>query len=362
VSATPPTSDDVAAAHVGGSRGPQGPFRVGRMFVNPLFDYLLIGGGLSVLVIPFLPQSNNDLFGSSAILALPALILFANSAHFASSTVRLYTKEGMFASRPFYTMAFPLVSLLVVLVCIAYPEALGRNFYSLYLTWSPYHYAAQSFGLAAMYGHRSGSKLNGSDMRLLWWTAMLPFFHAFLRSEGSGLAWFVPATVFVSYPPLAELRSGLIPALRVLALAMPLIVMWRTRSGGRPGIPLISIMILVSNGIWWVVFSYLNAFGWATLAHATQYLAIVMIFHIRENPPATPGWQPVAMAVAKFYGICVMLGYLLFQVLPYAYVFLGFPLTVSMAIVTAAINIHHFVIDRVVWRQRKDSNYKVVVS
>ena len=27
---------------------------VGRMFVNPAFDYLLIGGGLSLLVFPFL--------------------------------------------------------------------------------------------------------------------------------------------------------------------------------------------------------------------------------------------------------------------------------------------------------------------
>ena len=41
-------------------------------------------------------------------------------------------------------------------VGVLFPERLGTQLHSLYLTWSPYHYAAQAYGLAVMYCYRSG--------------------------------------------------------------------------------------------------------------------------------------------------------------------------------------------------------------
>ena len=162
---------------------------VGRMFVNPAFDYLLIGGGLSLLVFPFLPPMDMALSGSS-VVELSALLLFANSCHFAASTVRLYTKEGAVRDNPVHSMVYPLLFLLVVGAGVAWDEVLGRNLFYLYLTWSPYHYAAQAYGLAAMYGHRSGSRLDATDVRLLWLVSMLPFVYAFVHAQASGLMWF----------------------------------------------------------------------------------------------------------------------------------------------------------------------------
>jgi hypothetical protein len=74
---------------------------------------------------------------------IPYLALLANSAHFAASTVRLYTRPGTYETLPFLTMAFPLVALGLVVTCLGWAGSVGPHLQSLYLTWSPFHYAAQ---------------------------------------------------------------------------------------------------------------------------------------------------------------------------------------------------------------------------
>ena len=118
-------------------------------------------------------------------------ILFSNSAHFASSTVRLYTKPGVdgHQSFPFVKIVLPLLALAVVTLCMFRTDTLGSNLRSLYFTWSPYHYAAQTYGLTVMYCYRSGCLLNASNKRLLWWVAMLPFIYNFTLFPTAGLHW-----------------------------------------------------------------------------------------------------------------------------------------------------------------------------
>ena len=61
--------------------------------------------------------------------------------------------------------------------------------------------------------------------------------------------------------------------------------------------------------------------------------------------------------------VCVVLAYALFNCLPQAYVLAGFGLAESMLLVTAAINIHHFIVDAYIWRLgRSDTNRAVVDS
>ena len=111
---------------------------VGRNFVNPLFDYLLIGGGLSLFVIGFVLMNP---LGSGFISTetLPYFFLASNSAHFAASTVRLYTKPGAFQSLPYVTMGLPVIAIAVLIGCMFQADRLAPQLTSLYLTWSPFH-------------------------------------------------------------------------------------------------------------------------------------------------------------------------------------------------------------------------------
>jgi len=333
----------------------------GRMFVHPAFDYLLIGGGLSLLVtaaVLLLPGTAGLLNANT----LPYFILVSNSAHFAASTVRLYTKPDAWESRPFVTMGLPLVTLLVLTLCMFQAGRIGSTIQALYLTWSPYHYAAQAYGLAVMYSYRSGCSLSGSEKNALWWTSMLPFLYAFLTGSGVGIDWLLPQSI-LDLSVTDSFRRITSLGIFALAFATPLLLFARIwKSHGRP-LPMISLLVLVSNGIWWLVLSSVNAFAWATIFHGLQYLAIVMIFHVKDHVARADNVHGTLYHVVWFYGVCLLLGYSLFNVLPQAFLFAGFGRVESVLLVVATINIHHFIVDGYIWRLKKtDSNRQVVDS
>jgi len=334
---------------------PARSFAVGRAFVHPAFDLLFIGGLLSLLLIPVLLAVRGDSGERASLEVMLPILLLANSVHFAASTVRLYSKPGSFQSLPLMTMILPLLSFAAVGVGLLAPDLVGRNLYLLYLTWSPYHYAAQTFGLASMYAARSGVPLTGTERSLLWWTCMLPFAYAFLIGPRTGLGWVLTPAFFADHPSLLELRWAAKQLLGVAIFSVPIVLLaWVRRCTGR-SLPLIVPSLLVANGVWWVVLQYYHAFIWATVFHSVQYIAIVLVFHLRDHPPARPGRAAWVWPALKFYGACLALAYLLFDVWPYFFTAIGFSFTESSLLCVAVINIHHFVVDRGIWQIRKDA-------
>jgi hypothetical protein len=360
-------SASVATAAPGASR-----FGLGRTFVGPAFDLLLIGGGLTVPLLAWLLASQVAAVAFlGAHFALLALLL--NQAHFAASTVRLYTKPGAFRDLPFATMVLPILTLAALSLFVLFADHLGRHLWALYLSWSPFHYAAQTFGLASMYCQRSGCRLSEGERRFLRWACLMPFFKALLAGTtvGYGLGWLVPAPAIAARPLAQLLFTWSEWGLSVLSFAMPLALFaWialrsRARAGGaeeRPAMPWISLAVVASNGIWWVVLPYFEAFLWATLLHAVQYLAIVSVFHVSERMRAPANCHAGWYHVATLYALCVALGYALFQCWPRVYVMAGLGMVESVLLVIAAINVHHFIVDAFIWRIRRDAGLRSLVT
>jgi len=188
---------------------------------------------------------------------------------------------------PFATMGLPLVTMAAL--GLLWPEPIGQSLQALYLTWSPYHYAAQSYGLAVMYAYRSGGLAEGQKS-LLWLTE----------------------------------RSG---SERRLAHA----------AGPQPAL-----------------------IGPVTVFHGIQYLAILTAFHARERRRLDPEGPSGLVHGLRFYVVCLGLGYLLFQVWPWAGVLVGFSYAESVIVSAAVVNIHHFRVDGYIWRLRGDRNYATV--
>ena len=334
---------------------------VGRCFVHPLFDYLAIGGGLSLittaLVLWLSPPGQ-----ATSMTMLPWIILLSNSSHFAASTVRLYTKPGTRETLPFVTMALPLLTIMLLTLCMYWAGTVGGTIQMLYLMWSPYHYAAQAYGLGVMYSYRSGCNLSPADKSLYWWIALLPFFYANIDGGLRHLLpQFTPEVLFSDQPQVAAAVRQATSMLGIAAIVLPLLLylkVWRGRSGP---MPLISLLTVITNGLWFVVFDYYQAFVWATVFHGIQYLAIVTIFHAREQCALPGNTHRPAWHVARFYVLSLLLAYGLFNCWPQAYMFAGFGPAESVLMVVAVINIHHFIIDAYIWRLHKgDSNRKVV--
>jgi len=334
---------------------------LGRTFLHPALDYLVIGGGLSLLFTAVVALRAQSLEAIDAT-TLALLLLGCNAAHFASSTVRLYTKPGAEQTWPFLTRVVPLLFLVVLTLALALPEGLGAPIQKLYLTWSPFHYAAQAYGLCVMYSYRSGCALRPSDKRWLRWACLLPFIHYFCTAPTVGLDWLLAGLGLESRAWLVSLRESVGPLLVGLALLAPLLVYALLRRGRGQPMPLIGPLLMISNGIWWLVLLPLDAFVWATVFHGIQYLGIVLVFHVRDQL-ARPGNRhgPLTHAL-RFYAMSLLLGFALFQVLPQGYVLAGFGMVESVLLVVAAINIHHFVVDAFIWRLRPGTDNRRIVE
>jgi hypothetical protein len=138
-----------------------------------------------------------------------------------------------------------------------------------------------------------------------------------------------------SGPIDATLRtvSWVLPYIGFGAIAALLVKTWGSKSGP---VPLISLLVLVANGVWWFILDPLGAFTVATVFHGVQYLAIVSIFHVKEQMAQPENQRGVGYHVLWFYGASLLLGYALFNCLPWGFDFLGFGLLQSVALVVVA--------------------------
>lgn len=327
---------------------------VGRCHLHPLLDYSLVGGGIAIPVFaalyffPGLIPTNEQLRWQ--------VFLFVNAAHFAASTVRLYTKPGAKEAFPFLSWWFPVICLLAAGVGLYWP-LVGNHLEALYFTWSPYHYAAQTYGLAVMYAMRSGARLEQRDKMQIWWVCLLPFLYAFFTAQESGFGWFVDREWLSSVPALSIVHQGTVGVLTLAIFALPCSLFWQLHRMRGKNVPLISLLLQLTNGIWWLATDYPSAWWWAAMFHSIQYLMIVMALHASEQMARTkasnanPLDHPIFHA-GVFYGMSVLLSAFLFFGVPLAYVWLGFDATKSFWIIVVVINLHHFIVDGFIWRTK----------
>ena len=285
-------------------------------------------------------------------------MLFSNSAHFAGSTVRLYTKEGSWRQLPFVTMVLPLVMLVVLAAALVQP-LLGAGLVNVYLLWSPFHYASQTYGLSVMYACRAGRVPTLAERRLLRASCLVPFLHTAL----GGLGDFLVPSWAAGSPLVQAVRSGGQAPVALVAVALPLATLIYLVRRERP-VPLIVPVLLASNAAWLIFAGYSGAFAVAlvTVFHGVQYLAILCVFHAREGAARALDARPAWQRVGRFYLMCLALGYLLFQALPGGVEFLGATHAESVLLVVAVINLHHFLVDGFIWKLRRDPNYAVVTG
>lgn len=329
---------------------------IGRCFMHPLIDYALVGGGITIpifIAIYFFPGLTPADEGPITLRSF----LMINGAHFAASTVRLYTKRGAKEEHPFLSWGFPVVCFLAAGLALYWP-VIGRHLTALYFTWSPYHYAAQTYGLAVMYAMRSGAKLDQRDKMQIWWVCLLPFLYALLTSTEGGLSWFVSRESLTAAPMLFALYQGAVGLVTFGIFLLPLSLFWQLhRSRGR-NVPLITLLLQITNGIWWLGTDYLNAWWWTAALHSVQYLIIVVVQHSKEQMARTdvgPRLRPFhspAFHAAAFYGMSFLLAGFLFFIVPLAYVPLGFEAAQSFVIFVVIINLHHFIVDGFIWRTK----------
>lgn len=321
--------------------------RLGRTFVSPAFDVLLIGGVLSIPVA-LIARAGGIKFDA---VSMWQILLLTSYAHVAASLIRLYSKPEVVRQRPALTVGLPLA---LVLATGWFLLARGRAadcVQGIYITWSSYHYAAQTYGLALMYVYRSGGSFTPREKRFLQVACLATFVYAVL-GPAAGITMIVPASVYATWPALEIVRQVLRAALLVFLLGGPIALAVYRQRRGHP-LPMMSLILVATNALWWVLFVPADAFAWAALSHGVQYAAIATIFHVKDSKQAPNNRRGTVYHTLTFYVACVALAYALYYGAPPLFAMVSYKFAHSAAPLRIALmlNLHHVILDGFIWRR-----------
>lgn len=285
-----------------------------------------------------------------------ALALVFNYPHYMATVYRAYHTRTEFARYRIFTVHLTVLLALVAIASHAW-SAIVPWIFTLYVTWSPWHYTGQNFGLLMMYARRNGAAPTSGERRALYVSFLASYlllfigFHTGPSNDPLILSLGIPA-LLSDFARLGLLLVFAVPglaALGLLAKRLPLAAM------------LAPLALFAAQFIWFVAPA---AVEWATdvrlsqaryssgvlaIMHSAQYLWVTS-YYARREAEAVPGgpWRPWSYAATLVAG-----GIALFVPGPWiaSYLFRS-DFTTSFLIFTAVVNIHHFILDGAIWKLR----------
>ncbi|MBX7244785.1 MAG: tetratricopeptide repeat protein [Candidatus Sumerlaeaceae bacterium] len=325
---------------------------------SPAAD-LLIGCGAWTLPLLLLNHflSNGNIISTSFVFYF--LTLFCNNPHYMATIYRAYGTATDFSKYRVFTVYVTAMMLLAALLVHWAPVLLPLLF-TIYLTYSPWHYTGQNFGVAMVFLRRNNVSPSRSLRAVLKW--------AFTASYGM---WFLSMhSVYASDPRVMTLGipegwalAGRVTLLFVfLSLGLYGFVNLADEGGLRRVFP---ALVMYSTQFLWFVFPTLLELATGTrlppgfystgvlaFMHCAQYLWITSYYARRETEQGLHGaqkaWHPVAYYMAMVVGGIVLFvpgPWIVSRVLRYDFV-------QSFLIFTALVNIHHFILDGAIWKLR----------
>ncbi len=222
-------------------------------------------------------------------IAFYGLALFFNYPHYMATLYRAYhTAEDFHKYRIFTVHITALVALTLVLSHFWF-RALPWIF-TLYLTWSPWHYSGQNYGLFMMFARRAGAKVSIVERRALYSAFLLSYVILFLSFHTG------PSNdpLFISLGIPGKVSSIVLLPLAIGFVAVSTFGLSRLvgQVGWKPLLP--SLTLFSTQFIWFLVPTILsvaermqvpqNRYSTGVLAvmHSAQYLWITSYYARRE--------------------------------------------------------------------------------
>jgi tetratricopeptide (TPR) repeat protein len=340
----------------------------GGWLYGPATD-LFVGCGLaSVLVLAAQSVAGPSIAG---IVPGAVLVLGFSLPHYGATLVRVYESAEDRRRYSFFAV-YTSLGLAALFVVGLHSVLVGSLILTLYLTWSPWHYTGQNYGIFLMMLGRRGVPVPPLTKRLIYASFVFCFAITFFAIHGAGSSGdYAPVsydnTVYhlvplgipasITGPVLWIVGAGYVVSV-VGALAMLL----RQASLKALG-P--SLMILFTQALWFSVPVALKSFGpgpesaslqsmygaygflWIAAAHAAQYLWITTYYATRSDESDRP---------LIFLARSAMAGFAIWTLpaLIFAPGLLGrLPHESGLALMVAAmVNLHHFILDGAIWKLR----------
>ena len=322
-------------------------------FVNWWVDTLIIGG-LSIVVwvglLAFYHPADTRAFFWFALV----LSLVVNFPHFSATVYRLYQSPDNIRQFPVTACGLPLIMFGAVGASFWQPNVIAPYFLMLFLLWSPYHYSGQTIGLTMVYARRAGFSMGRRERMALSAFVFSAFVCGVIRFQHGGSTEFYGMSV-----PTLPLPDWMDAAAQAVMWTGAVVfagfaIVWCI--GQRRLVPPIILLPAVTHFVWFVPGASLRSF-WVVIPffHSLQYLLIALVMQLKvriDVPGGEHSWRRVGAEARRWGSRNILGGMLLFIGLPAAFVWLPLPLMTTAGILAAAVNIHHFFVDGVIWKLR----------
>jgi len=335
----------------------------GVWIYNPWLDLIVGCGAWSA---PLLLLSYFSLASSTRAWAVAfyALALFFNYPHYMATIYRAYHRAEDFHKYRVFTVHITALVALTLLLSHFWLRLLPWIF-TIYLTWSPWHYSGQNYGLFMMFARRAGADPDKLGRRALYGAFIASYLILFLGFHTGPSS--DPLFVSLGIPAVVSRWEQI--ALGVIFAVLSAVGLTRLArgTGWRKLVP--SLTLFSSQFLWFLLPAAIslirgleipqNRYSTGVLAvmHSAQYLWITSYYARREAARnaadsaagKTPrNWRPLA-----YFGVLVVGGIALFVPGPWlASRAFHHDFTASFLIFTALINIHHFILDGAIWKLR----------
>jgi cytochrome c-type biogenesis protein CcmH/NrfG len=298
--------------------------------------------------------------------AIVLITLFLNGPHYGATLLRVYDQRE--DRRRYAVFAVHVTWMIAVLLVVAtWNVWVASLLVTAYVTWSPWHFSGQNYGLMLMFLRRRGVDVDPVSKRLLYASFVLSALLAMLAIHaGREDAVFAPATLRVANVPSVMrlvLPSTMLEAVGGLLLAAYLgclVVAWRRLASRASGPALVPAFLLVLNqALWFTVPAILAALDaldtmslvfaavWVNAAHSVQYLWVTAYYAKRSKAGST---------VRGFLGRSLLAGTAVTTIpalLLAPHLLGGLPWDAGLAAVLfSAVNLHHFLLDGAIWKLR----------
>jgi len=326
-------------------------------FVNRWVDAGFIGL-FSIVAFLLLRQFSSGARTAEVYQSALLLSWFINWPHFSATNYRLYQSRENINQYPITALLVPPIILLAVWGSFALPLQIAPYFIKTYMIWSPFHFCGQSVGITLLYARRGGLRIpTWARLGLasfIFGTFVVPTLKVEANIQGSSYFG-------ISYPGLGVpgWTAGIATGVMWVGAAVFLIYLARLLFEEKVRPPLILILPCVTQYIWFVAGSNWASFReFVPAFHGLQYLFIAWMMQLKErldHAQASPSSKFVYGESLKWFILNMVGGGILFYGLPRIIASTGADLMFCMGVIHAAIQIHHFFVDGVIWKLKSKS-------
>jgi hypothetical protein len=323
-------------------------------FTNAWLDAALIGG-LSIVVFVVLRFLFDGTSRPSAVIeTATTLSLFINYPHFSATIYRLYQSPDNIRQFPVTALAVPVLIVAAVAASVWQADYVAPYFITLFLIWSPFHYSGQTIGITMVYARRAKFDIGRWERFALSTFVYCTFLISFTHAHGTRATNAYGITIPIIHVP-AWFDAIAIAVMCVGAAAfLYFVAAWARKHQRLP--PPIILLPAFTQFVWFFPATQSKIFyEFIPMWHSLQYLYIAWAMQIGVRSSAPSGARPVGSILSESlrWGVSNYVGgMLLFIALPWMLAWVNVPFITSAGVVIAAVNIHHFFVDGVIWKLR----------